>query len=136
MTWIETYNQRLAPSSVFQYFNTWILTHLSEVRAYIPGFPGRSDIVVLQIIFTLRAMQNPTRLPEFMARLNLVQTSARGVAWSFSGVFSNRDLIKENLNVIRRTYEAEHIQNVVPDGTLPFQIEPAQATSGVALEFR
>ena len=96
---------------------------------------GNSDIV-LQITFTIRAVQNPARLPEFMARLNLVQTTAKGVAGSFGGVINNRDIIKGTIDIIRKAHEAQNIQNLVPDGTVPFQVELAQPTSGVTLEFR
>lgn len=91
---------------------------------------------MFQITFTIRAVQNPARLPEFMARLNLVQTTAKGVAGSFSGVINNRNVINSNIDIIRKSYEAERIRNIVPDGTVPFQVESAQQTSGVALEFR
>ena len=96
----------------------------------------RHSDTVFQITFTIRAVQNPARLPEFMARLNLVQTTAKGVAGSFSGVINNRNIINSNIDIIRKSYEAERIRNIVPDGTVPFQAEPAQQTSGVALEFK
>ncbi|PIL30024.1 ATP-binding cassette transporter [Ganoderma sinense ZZ0214-1] len=119
VNWMEAFHERLFQQPLFQqYFNTWILGHLSE------------------IIFILRAVRNPTRLPEFMARLNLVQTSARGVAWTFAGVLTNKTMVKANLDTIRSTYEAVNIRNIVPDGSVPFQVESAEATSGVALEFR
>lgn len=130
------YNERLAPSSFFTYFNTWVLAHLPEVRLCPPSLRDHSDTAMFQITFAIRAMRNPERLPEFMARLQLVQTSARNVAWSVNGVLNNGDMIRGNLDVLRRTYEAENIRNVVPDGTVPFQIELPQETSGVALEFR
>ena len=51
-------------------------------------------------------------------------------------VINNRNSIQGNVDVIRKAYEAENIQNVVQDGTVSFQTGSAQPTSGVALEFR
>ncbi|KAM5536356.1 hypothetical protein V8D89_009954 [Ganoderma adspersum] len=117
LSWRDIYNQQRGSRSLFRYFNRWILAHLTEIT------------------FAIRAVQNPARLPEFMARLNLAQITAKGVAGSLNGVLSNRNVIRGNIDIIRKTYEAENIQNVVPDGTVPFQVGPAQPTSGVALEF-
>ena len=89
-----------------------------------------------QVAFTIRALQSPTRLPEFMARFTLVQTSARDVAASLGGILNGRLVMKENLDVIRRTYEAGTIRNVVPDGVIPLNIDSSQTAAGVALEFR
>ena len=89
-----------------------------------------------QVAFTIRALQSPARLPEFMARLTLVQTSAKDVAASLGGILNSRLVMKENLDVIRRTYEAGTTRNVVPDGAIPFHTDSSQTAAGVALEFR
>ena len=53
-----------------------------------------------------------------------------------SGVELIGNIINSNIDIIRKSYEAERIRNIVPDGTVPFQVESAQQTSGVALEFK
>lgn len=117
---------------------TWIMTHFPEVRD--PPFclihNRRSHPVELQIAFTIRAARNPTRLPEFMARLSLLQTSARGIAQSINGVLIHSNNAHGNLNAIRQVYEAGTITNVVADGTVPFRADSAQGKSGITLEFR
>ena len=93
-------------------------------------------LTLKQITFAIRAMRNPTHLPEFMARLNLVQTSARSVAQSINGLLINGNNVHSNLDAIRKTYEAGAIANVVVDGTLPFSMDTSKGKSGIMLEFR
>ena len=71
-----------------------------------------------------------------MARLSLVQTSARGVAQSINSVLSRFANLYSNLDTIRQVYQAENITNVVIDGNLPFEADNAQEKSGITLEFR
>ena len=118
MDWIEVYTNKLSTMSFIQHINLWILTHIPEVRAHSLSPCNHFDMGTLhwQVAFTIRALQSPTRLPEFMARFTLVQTSARDVAASLGGILNGRLVMKENLDVIRRTYEAGTIRNVGPDG--------------------
>ena len=92
--------------------------------------------VVLQVIIAIRAARNPSHLPEFMARLDLVQSSAKGLAGTIRTAMWNTSRLEADLTTIRQIFEPRDIVNVVPDGTIPFQIDASQGPPGVALEFR
>ena len=92
--------------------------------------------MIVQVIIAIRAARNPNHLPEFMARLNLVQSSARALASTINMAMWDTSRLQEDLKTIRQIFEARDIMNIVPDGTIPFQIDASQGPPGVALEFR
>lgn len=44
--------------------------------------------------------------------------------------------MSERLANLRRLYEAENIENKIPDGTVPYPEDQQSIKDGIALEFR
>ncbi|KAI0716183.1 P-loop containing nucleoside triphosphate hydrolase protein [Cerioporus squamosus] len=89
-----------------------------------------------QIVFTFRAAQYPTSIPVSLASLSLVQDAANKFLWSFHSMIYRTRGIEQQLTAVKKVYEVVKIENVVPDGTIPFPEEASQVRSGVALEFK
>ncbi|RPD64048.1 HlyB/MsbA family ABC transporter [Lentinus tigrinus ALCF2SS1-6] len=103
-----------------------LMGYLNEMGTHLP-----------QIAFTVAALKRPKNMPESLASLNLVQAATRGFASSVFEMFARTQHIRSQLTALRDLYEMGNIPNIVPDGTLPFPVDPSDKTgSGISVEFR
>ncbi|RPD78581.1 HlyB/MsbA family ABC transporter [Lentinus tigrinus ALCF2SS1-7] len=95
------------------------------------------DRMVCQIAFTVAALKKPKNMPESLASLNLVQAATRGFASSVFEMYARTQRVGAQLTALRDLYEMGNIPNIVPDGTVPFPVDPSDKTgSGISVEFR
>jgi hypothetical protein len=112
--------------------------------------------MILQIVFTLRAVQYPASIPLSLASLQLIRENSSSftswAAFSHHGVLRRLDTIlftssllglldqtgymAEQLASVRRLYEIENITNKVVDGREPFPENQQTLNDGISVEFR
>ena len=75
-------------------------------------------------------------MPISLASLHLVQQSTQTFVLSILEIQRSMNSVSEQLSAVRKLYEVGNIENVVPDGTVPFPEDTAQIKFGISLEFR
>jgi hypothetical protein len=110
------------------------LEELPQVRPYM--YPAFSNLMSLQIIFTLQAVQKPTSIPVSLASLHLLQQSLSTFVMRIQDIMEDMGGISAGLSSLRKLYEAENIANKVVDGTIPFPENAQSIDNGISLEFR
>ena len=94
------------------------------------------NLTSLQIVFTLRAVQQPSSIPVSLASLHLVQRSSILFMDSLRTLLDQTGSLSERMTALRRLYEAGNIANQVVDGKVPFPENEQSICDGISLEFR
>ncbi|KAH8996475.1 HlyB/MsbA family ABC transporter [Lactarius hatsudake] len=89
-----------------------------------------------QIVFTLRAVQQPMSIPVSLASLHLVQRASGSFMGSVRTLLEQTGNMSERLSALRQLYEAGNIANNVADGATPFPENEQSIRDGIAIEFR
>jgi len=89
-----------------------------------------------QIVFTLRAVQQPSSIPVSLAYLHLVQRTSSLFMDNVRTLLQQTGNVSERLSALRKLYEAGNIPNQVIDGTVPFPENEQSIRDGISLEFR
>ncbi|KAI0288518.1 HlyB/MsbA family ABC transporter [Russula brevipes] len=89
-----------------------------------------------QIVFTLRAVQQPASIPVSMASLYLMQRTSSSFIVSIRSLLDQTGNVSARLSALRKLYEAGNIANQVADGTVPFPENEQSMRDGISLEFR
>ncbi|KAH9164213.1 HlyB/MsbA family ABC transporter [Lactarius sanguifluus] len=89
-----------------------------------------------QIVFTLRAVQQPMSIPVSLASLHLMQRASGLFMGSVRTLLEQTGNMSERLSALRQLYEAGNIANNVADGTTPFPENEQSIRDGIAIEFR
>jgi hypothetical protein len=95
-----------------------------------------SPLIVLQIVFTLRAVQYPTSIPLSLASLHLIRENAQSFSSSVFALLDETGNMAEQLASVRKLYEIENIPNKVIDGREPFPENQQTLNNGISVEFR
>ena len=111
------------------------LGELPQVRPGI-GLIPYLDLRCFQIVFTLRAVQQPLSIPVSLASLHLVQRASNSFMASAQALYEQTGSMSERLSSLRQMYEASNIANTVVDGTTPFPENQQSIRDGIAIEFR
>lgn len=111
------------------------LGELPQVRPGI-GLVTCLDLRCLQIVFTLRAVQQPLSIPVSLASLHLVQRASNSFMASARTLYEQTGSISDRLSSLRQMYEASNIANTIVDGTTPFPENQQSIRDGIAVEFR
>jgi hypothetical protein len=93
-------------------------------------------LIVLQIVFTLRAVQYPTSIPLSLASLHLIRENAQSFSSSIFALLDETSNMAEQLASVRKLYEIENIPNKVVDGREPFPENQQTLNNGISVEFR
>jgi len=112
------------------------LSELPQVRIQIDHLCSHSNANLLQIVFTLRAVQQPSSIPVNLASLHLMQRTSGMFISSVRTLVQNTGNISEYLSALRKLYEAGNIVNQVADGAVPFPQNEQLIRDGISLEFR
>ena len=94
------------------------------------------QLSVLQIVFTLRAMQHPASMPMSLASLYLIEEATNTFMGNIWELLTSAKSVSEQLSSVRKLYEVHNIVNKVPDGTIPFPEDASKIRFGIELEFR
>ncbi|KAI0267129.1 HlyB/MsbA family ABC transporter [Gloeopeniophorella convolvens] len=89
-----------------------------------------------QIVFTLRAVQQPSSIPVSLASLHLMQRTSSTFLSSVRALLNQTGNVSEELSTLRKLYEAGNIENQIPDGSVPFPENEQSIRDGISLEFR
>ncbi|KAH9054296.1 HlyB/MsbA family ABC transporter [Lactarius vividus] len=89
-----------------------------------------------QIVFTLRAVQQPMSIPVSLVSLHLVQRASGSFMGSVRTLLEQTGNMSERLSALRQLYEAGNIQNKVGDGATPFPENEQSIRDGITIEFR
>ncbi|KAI9507419.1 HlyB/MsbA family ABC transporter [Russula earlei] len=89
-----------------------------------------------QIVFTLRAVQQPSSIPVSLASLHLMQRTSGSFIHSVRLLLQQTGNVSGQLSALRKLYEAGNITNQVVDGTVPFPQNTQSIRDGICLEFR
>jgi hypothetical protein len=111
---------------------------LGELPQVGPGIElvPHLDLRCLQIVFTLRAVQQPLSIPVSLASLHLVQRASSSFMGSARALYEQTGNMSDRWSALRQLYEAENIANTVADGTTPFPENQQSIRDGIAVEFR
>ena len=112
------------------------LNELPQVRPPRNRLLLTPDLMSLQIVFTLRAVQQPSSIPVSLASLSLVQRSSILFMDSLRSLLDHTGSLSERLTALRRMYEAGNIANRVVDGNVPFPENEQSIRDGISIEFR
>jgi hypothetical protein len=112
------------------------LIELPQVRLPQSRLLLTPDLTSLQIVFTLRAVQQPSSIPVSLASLHLVQRSSMLFVDSLRTLFDQTGSLSERMTSLRRLYETGNITNQVVDGNAPFPENEQSIRDGISLEFR
>ena len=93
-------------------------------------------MTTIQIVFTLRAVQQPASMPISLASLYLIQAATIPFVDNVWELLDSAKSVSEKLASVRKLYEVHNIQNKVPDGMVSFPEETSQMRFGIELEFR
>jgi len=111
------------------------LGELPQVRPWI-GLVPHLYLRCVQIVFTLRAVQQPLSIPVSLASLHLVQQASSSFMGSVRSLLEQTGNMSDRLSALRQLYEVGNIANVVADGTTPFPENEQSMRDGIAVEFR
>jgi hypothetical protein len=111
------------------------LGELPQVRPWI-DLVSHLDLRCLQIVFTLRAVQQPLSIPVSLASLHLVQRASSSFFGSVHSLLVQTGNMSDRWSALRQLYEAGNIANTVADGTTPFPENEQSIRDGIAVEFR
>ncbi|KAH9993933.1 HlyB/MsbA family ABC transporter [Russula vinacea] len=100
------------------------------------NFVRISLIELPQIVFTLRAVQQPSSIPVSLASLHLVQRTSGLFIDNVSALLRQTGSMSHRLLALRKLYEAGNIVNQVADGSVPFPENEQSIRDGISLEFR
>ncbi|RPD54069.1 HlyB/MsbA family ABC transporter [Lentinus tigrinus ALCF2SS1-6] len=115
----------------------WTEIQRDKMGSSLMGYLNELGTHLPQIAFTVAALKKPKNMPESLASLNLVQAATRGFASSVFEMYARTQRVGAQLTALRDLYEMGNIPNIVPDGTVPFPVDPSDKTgSGVSVEFR
>ncbi|KAF8494576.1 HlyB/MsbA family ABC transporter [Russula emetica] len=89
-----------------------------------------------QIVFTLRAVQQPSSIPVSLTSLHLVQRTSSLFLDNVRTLLQQTGTVSGRLSALRKLYEAGNIPNQVMDGTVPFPENAQSIRDGISLEFR
>ncbi|KAI0301013.1 HlyB/MsbA family ABC transporter, partial [Multifurca ochricompacta] len=89
-----------------------------------------------QIVFTLRAVQQPSSIPVSLASLHLMQRTSSSFMASVRTLLEQTGNVSDRLSALRKLYEAGNIVNKIVDGTIPFPENEQSIRDGISLEFR
>ncbi|KAI0301012.1 HlyB/MsbA family ABC transporter [Multifurca ochricompacta] len=89
-----------------------------------------------QIVFTLRAVQQPSSIPVSLTSLHLVQGASNTFMMHFRVLLQETGTFSKKLSTLRKLYESGNIPNKVVDGTTPFPENNQSIRDGISLEFR
>ncbi|KAF5351552.1 hypothetical protein D9758_007240 [Tetrapyrgos nigripes] len=90
-----------------------------------------------QVVFALRAVQQPSSVPLSLASLSLITSTTSSFSHRLLHLFQHGGSIASQWADVRRFYEILGVENRVKDGALPFpENQKEMELSGVELEFR
>jgi hypothetical protein len=90
----------------------------------------------VQIIFTLRAVNQPANIPISLASLNLVKNAAEQCRHAIMELYMQGGGVGENLSSLHKLYNIEHIANKVEDGKIPYPENQQTIQDGISVQFR
>jgi len=93
-------------------------------------------LIILKIVFTLRAVQYPASIPLSLASLQLIRENSSSFTSSILGLLDQTGYMAEQLASVRRLYEIENISNKVVDGREPYPENQQKLSDGISVEFR
>ncbi|KAE9391046.1 P-loop containing nucleoside triphosphate hydrolase protein [Gymnopus androsaceus JB14] len=105
-------------------------------------FPSLASIIqgplheLPQIVFTLRAVQQPASIPMSLASLNIITSTSESFSGSLMHIFFRIGSISENFATVRKMYEVINLQNRILDGTIPYPQNQQALQMGMSIEFR
>lgn len=89
-----------------------------------------------RIVFTLRAVHNPTSIPLSLASFNLITSTASSFSNTVLHMLDSTSSIADNFESVRRLYEVLNIPNKVVDGAKKFPEDARKIADGIEIEFR
>ena len=111
------------------------LGELPQVRPWI-DIVSHLGLRCPQIVFTLRAVQQPLSIPVSLASLHLVQGVSQSFMGSVKALLERTGSMSNGWSALRQLHEAGNIANIVADGTTPFPENAQSIRDGIAVEFR
>jgi hypothetical protein len=112
------------------------LTELPQARLQQNRLLLTPKLMSLQIVFTLRAVQQPSSIPVSLASLHLVQRSSILFMDSLRTLLDQTGSLSERMSALRGLYEAGNVANQIVDGNVPFPENEQSICDGISLEFR
>jgi hypothetical protein len=95
-----------------------------------------ADLTLLQIIFALRAVRQPSTIPISLASLHLMKDASDSFMNHVRTLASETGNLSDQLLDLRKHFEAGNITNKIVDGTIPFPENQQLIRDGISLEFR
>ena len=95
-----------------------------------------ADVRLLQVVFALRAVQQPSTIPISLASLHLMQEASDSFMNHITTLLSQTQNFSTQLLDLRKLFEANNIPNKIVDGTVPFPENQQSIRDGISLEFR
>ena len=95
-----------------------------------------ANLRLLQVVFALRAVQQPSTIPISLASLHLMQEASDLFMAHVTTLLSQTRNFSEQLLDLRKLFEAANIPNKIADGTVPFPENQQSIRDGISLEFR
>ncbi|TCD60798.1 hypothetical protein EIP91_009511 [Steccherinum ochraceum] len=89
-----------------------------------------------QIVFAIRAVQQPATIPVTVASLNLITHTSMSFSHQIYQVFQQTGTIADSVASVRKLYEVLELPNKIEDGTIPFPEDAQKLKEGVTLEFK
>jgi hypothetical protein len=90
----------------------------------------------LQIVFALRAVQQPSTIAISLASLHLMKDSSDSFMSHVQTLLSETENLSDKLLDLRKHFESVNITNKIVDGTNPFPENQQLIRDGISLEFR
>ncbi|KAF5351573.1 hypothetical protein D9758_007222 [Tetrapyrgos nigripes] len=107
---------------------------MNEIWNELPQVAKSNDH---QVVFALRAVQQPSSIPLSLASLTLITSTTTSFSNSLLRLFQQGGSIANHWADVRRFYEVVAVENRVRDGSFPFpENQKEMELSGVQLEFR
>ena len=94
------------------------------------------ELGLLQILFALRAVQQPSTIPISLASLHLMQEASDSFMAHVTTLMSQTGNFSEQLLNLRKHFEAGNITNKIVNGTIPFPENQELIRDGISLEFK
>ncbi|THH30401.1 hypothetical protein EUX98_g3800 [Antrodiella citrinella] len=89
-----------------------------------------------QVVFALRAVQQPSSIPVSLASLNLITQTTSTFSYKVYKVIQQTGTIADSVAAVRELYEILELPNKIPDGAIPFPEDTQKISSGISIEFK
>ncbi|KAK0191694.1 P-loop containing nucleoside triphosphate hydrolase protein [Armillaria mellea] len=86
------------------------------------------------IYFSAAAILNPTRFS--MSSIAVMQQTSRNLEWSIDSILHKIAYFHEQCQILRNTYEAGEVKNLVRDGSTRYPRSVEEKTKGMSFEIR